>query len=50
MENEHLENEEMERPTYVPRPRWQIIAAWVGIAIVAVGFALYLYQIATGGL
>lgn len=34
---------------YTPRPMWQIVAAWVGIAIVAAAFLLYCYHIATGG-
>ena len=35
---------------YVPRPAYQIWAAWIGVVIVAVGFILYLYRIATGGM
>lgn len=34
---------------YTPRPLWQIIAAWVGVAVVAAAFLLYCYHIATGG-
>lgn len=34
---------------YTPRPKWQIIAAWVGLAIVVAGVALYYFQIANGG-
>lgn len=41
---------ELQPDTYRPRPKWQIVAAWVGIAIVAVGFLLYCYHIATGGM
>ena len=35
---------------YVPRPRWQIAAAWIGLAIVIAGVILYYYNIATGGM
>ena len=42
--------EVLKQDTYVARPKWQIVAAWVGIAIVAVGFILYCWQIANGGL
>ncbi len=44
------ETAEVEKPQYRPRPRWQIVAAWVGVAIVAIGFLLYCYHIATGGM
>ena len=55
LENEEVSVEEMnaevlKQDTYVARPKWQIVAAWVGIAIVAVGFMLYCWQIANGGL
>ncbi len=40
---------EEEKEVYVPRPKWQIIGAWIGVAIMVVGFLLYCYQIATGG-
>lgn len=40
----------LEKEHYVPRPRWQIAAAWVGLAIVIAGVILYYYNIATGGL
>ena len=58
MENENLNNPELEqevpayeeeKPVYVPRPKWQIALAWVGIAIVLAGFGIYLYHIATAG-
>ena len=42
--------EVLQKDTYVPRPKWQIIAAWVGFAVVAIGFVLYCLQIANGGL
>ncbi len=39
----------LKKDAYTPRPKWQIVAAWVGIAIVAVGFLLYCWQIANAG-
>ena len=47
---EEMNAEVLKQDTYVVRPKWQIVAAWVGIAIVAVGFILYCWQIANGGL
>ena len=47
---EEMNTEVLKQDTYVARPKWQIVAAWVGIAIVAVGFILYCWQIANGGL
>lgn len=51
MDEQRKETEELtqEKP-YVPRPAWQILAAWIGAGIVIVSFLLYVYQIATGGL
>ena len=40
----------LNKEAYTPRPKWQIVAAWVGIAIVVVGFVLYCWQIANGGM
>ena len=39
---------EEEKEHYVPRPRYQIIMAWVGVVIVAVAFVLYCWRIAMG--
>jgi len=47
---EEMNAEVLKKDTYVPRPKWQIVAAWVGIAIVGIGFLLYCWQIANGGL
>ena len=47
---DEMNAEVLKQDTYVARPKWQIVAAWVGIAIVAVGFILYCWQIANGGL
>ena len=46
---EAINEEVLKKDTYVPRPKWQIIAAWIGIGIVAVGFLLWCWQIATAG-
>ena len=51
MEEERLENTEIEQSEgYKPRPAYQIWAAWFGVIIVVLGFILYLYRIATGGM
>ena len=47
---EQLNDEVLKKDTYVPRPKWQIIAAWVGIGIVLGGFLLYCWHIANGGI
>ena len=45
------ENQELEvREGYRPRPVWQIVLAWIGVAVVAAAFIIYLYNIANGGL
>ena len=36
-----------EREKYVPRPKWQVAMAWIGLAIMVIGIALYYYYIAT---
>lgn len=46
---EEMNAEVLKKESYTPRPKWQIIAAWIGIAIVAVGFILYCWQIANAG-
>ena len=51
MDEQRKETEELAPETpYVPRPAWQLWAAWFGLVIVIVGFLLYVYHIATGGL
>ena len=47
---EEMNAEVLKKDAYAPRPKWQIVAAWVGIAVVAIGFVLYCLQIANGGL
>ena len=34
-----------EAPKYVPRPKYQIVLAWIGVAIVVVSVILYYAQI-----
>ncbi len=48
MDEQNLQPEE--KSVYTPRPKWQIVGAWIAIAIMLVGFVLYCLQIATGGL
>ncbi len=48
MDEERVELEE--QSSYQPRPRWQICLAWIGAGIVLLGFLLYCWQIANGGL
>ena len=45
--NENLEVEVKEG--YKPRPKWQIVLAWIGVVVVAAAFAIYLINIANGG-
>lgn len=47
---EEMNTEVLKQDSYTPRPKWQIVAAWVGVAMVAVGFVLYCWQIANGGM
>ena len=35
---------EAEKGVYTPRPRWQIILAWVALAIFVTGVILYHYH------
>ena len=35
---------ESEKDVYTPRPRWQIILAWVALAIFVTGVILYHYH------
>ena len=48
-ETEVLE-EENQQPAYRPRPKWQIILAWVGVAIMVASVIMYYWQIANGGI
>ena len=50
MEENREEILENEPEVYKPRPKWQLICAWIGIAIMIVSFILYCWQIAGGGM
>ena len=41
---------QQEQPVYVPRPKWQIWAARLGLVIMIISVILYYIHIATGGL
>ena len=41
MDEQNISNEE-----YSPRPRWQVLLARIGLAVVVIGYILYLLQIA----
>ena len=47
-QNEKLtpENQEENKPLYIPRPKWQIVLAWVALIVFLIGVALYYFQIA----
>ncbi len=48
IENEEAVKDESvpeEHESYVPRPRWQIVLAWIALVIVVAGVVLYYYQI-----
>ena len=57
MEEERIDNpeietieEETQTPAYTPRPKWQIVLAWIGVAIMAASIIMYYWQIANGGM
>ncbi|MCI6729862.1 MAG: hypothetical protein SOY32_04710 [Candidatus Faecousia sp.] len=35
-----------EKPHYVPRPRWQLVLAWILLILMVIGVAGYYYWIA----
>ncbi len=49
---ENLENEDFDQipdaPAYTPRPKWQIIAAWIGLIVMLTCVGLYYWHIACG--
>lgn len=50
MENEqNNELQQAQESKYTPRPKYQIILAWVLLAIVIVGVILWLLEIGTAG-
>ena len=40
------EQNKIQEEEYIPRPRWQVWLARIGVAVVAIGYILYLLQIA----
>ena len=38
---------EPEKDVYVPRPKWQVAMAWIGIVIMVISILLYYYYIGT---
>ncbi len=53
MENEELElekPEQQEKEPYTPRPKWQVVGAWIALALLIVGNILYYWHIASGGM
>ncbi len=50
MENEELEQVQEEKPARAPRPKWQVIGAWIALAVLILGNILYYWHIASGGL
>ena len=41
-----MDEQNISKEEYIPRPRWQVWQARVGIAVVVIGHILYLLQIA----
>lgn len=41
-----MDEQKTSREDYIPRPRWQVWLARIGLAVVAAGYILYLLQIA----
>ena len=53
MDNEQIEqivDTEPDAPAYTPRPKWQIVAAWIGVVVMVICVALYYWHIASGGM
>ena len=44
------ERDEILEQPYTPRPKWQVIAAWVGLVVMLICVALYYWHIASGGM
>ena len=41
-----MDEQNVSRKEYIPRPRWQVWMARIGVAVMAIGYILYLMQIA----
>lgn len=39
-----------EQPVYTPRPKWQVIAAWIGLVLFLLVIAGFYIHVARGGL
>ena len=39
-----------DKPAYIPRPKWQVIGAWIGLILFLVVIAGFYMGIARGGL
>lgn len=52
MENEQVETEQpvQQGKPYVPRPAWQVWGARIGVVIMIISVALYIWHIASGGM
>ena len=52
MEEQNINEQELiieeEKDRYIPRPRYQIVMAWIGVVIMVVAFLLYCWRIAMG--
>ena len=46
---EEISEEIPENQGYVPRPRWQIIGAWVGVVVMLCFLALAMMEMVLGG-
>lgn len=40
---DHNEQNDKQRETYIPRPKWQLALAWIAAAVVAFGFLGTIY-------
>ena len=48
MEEQNIHEEQKE--SYQPRPAWQVWLARIGVVLMLVGFVLYCWHIANGGI
>ena len=42
--------EETEKPVYTPRPKWQVVAAWIGLLLFLLVVAGFYINVSRGGL
>lgn len=49
-EKDDILEQEPTPPAYVPRPKWQVWAARIGLVIMIICIALYYWHIASGGM